>query len=175
MNSVLHPPRTLMEVYRMLPEGTLAEIIDGNLYMSPAPTLDHQDIIITLGSLMFIHVRKNKLGKIFVSPVDVYLNQKNAFQPDLVFISNKRKSILKTDGIYGAPDLVIEVLSPGSKIMDLVKKKKVYEKESVQEYWVIDPETRMATGYQLIKKQFVEFKNEKSKLTSSLLSHTFKF
>ena len=175
MNVLQQPPRTLMEVYRMLPEGTRAEIINELLYMSPAPTLDHQDVIITLGSLIFQYVTKRKLGKVYISPVDVYLNTKNAFQPDLVFISNENSSILKKDGIHGAPDLVIEVLSPGTKNFDLVKKKKVYEQSGVKEYWVIDPETKAAIGFQRIKERFKEFRNEKGKMNSSLLNQTFKF
>jgi Uma2 family endonuclease len=169
------PPRTLMEVYRMLPEGTRAEIINGTLYMSPAPTPHHQEITITLSSYIFLYVSKNSLGKTFNGPIDVYLDKGNAFQPDLVFISNKNLSIIKEDGIYGAPDLVIEVLSPGNKTFDLTKKKKAYEKASVKEYWVVDPETRIATGFQLKKEGYKEFKSEKGKLNSALLNHIFKF
>jgi Uma2 family endonuclease len=175
LSAYITPPRTLMEVYRMLPEGTRAEIINGTLYMSPAPTLSHQDIIINLGSQLYIFTKGNKLGKACNSPVDVYLDKKNAFQPDLVFVSRENSSILKEDGIYGAPDLVIEVLSPGNKTFDLTKKKKAYEKAGAKEYWVVDPETRIATGFQLKKEGYKEFKSEKGKLNSALLNHVFKF
>jgi Uma2 family endonuclease len=93
----------------------------------------------------------------------------------LIFIGNEKLHIIKEDGIYGAPDLVIEVLSPGTKSFDLTKKKKIYEKSGVKEYWVVDPQTRNAIGFKLSEKKFVEFKKEKGKITSTLLCHTFKF
>jgi Uma2 family endonuclease len=170
------PPRTTMEVFKMLPEGTRCELINGTIYMSPAPTINHQDAILSLGSELLQFAKKKNLGKIFISPVDVYLDsQKNAFQPDLVFISNNRLNIIKEDGIYGAPDLVVEILSPGTKNFDLTKKKKIYEKSGVKEYWGVDPQTKVAICFKLIEKKFVELKKEKGKIVSSLLNHTFKF
>ena len=169
------PPRTLMEVFRMLPEGTRAEIINGILYMSPAPSLDHQEISISLSSLIFSFVTKKKLGKVYASPVDVYLNDENSFQPDIVFVSNKNSSILKKDGIHGCPDFVVEILSPGTKKFDLVKKKNVYETSGVLEYWIVNPETKECTGFQLKKGKFEELKKEKGKIVSSLLKTSFKF
>jgi Uma2 family endonuclease len=169
------PPRTTMEVFKMLPEGTRCELINGIIYMSPAPSLNHQDAVTHIGSQIYSYVKKRKLGKAYVSPIDVYLGDRaNAFQPDFVFVSNQNLSILKEDGIYGAPDLVIEILSPGTKGLDLGKKKKVYEKAGVKEYWVIDTETKLCTGFQLVDKKFDEFKKEKNKLASSLLKQTFK-
>lgn len=171
----LQPPKTLLEVYRMLPEGTRAELINGRLYMSPAPTLSHQRAILKLASQILNLVKKNKSGEAVISPVDVYLDRKNAVQPDIVFVSDENKSILKEDGIYGAPDLVIEVLSPGTKKFDLDKKKKIYEKYGVKEYWAVDPKTKESLGYQLKSSKFVLFKQEKGKLASALLGHMFKF
>ena len=169
------PPRTLLEVFKMLPEGTRAELIDNSLYMSPAPTLSHQDVSVTLASLIFMHVRQKKSGKVYAAPVDVFLSNKNAFQPDIIFISTENKSKLKEDGIYGAPDLIIEILSPGSKKLDLTKKKDAYEKAGVKEYWIVDPETKESIGHQLEKGSYVEFKKEKGKLPSLLLKRSFKF
>ena len=172
---ITRPPRTILEVYRMLPEGTRAEVINGTLFMSPAPLLNHQRIIVELTSAINDFVKKNNLGELFVSPVDVYLNQKNAFQPDIVFVSKRKSKILKEDGIYGAPDLVIEVLSPGTSKSDLTKKKAVYEKEGVAEYWAVDPQTKLAIGFRLRKGKYEIFKEEKRKLDSVLLNHVFKF
>jgi len=170
------PPRTTMEVFKMLPEGTHCELINGTIYMSPAPTSRHQSLIVTLTGQFYNFVNETKSGEVFIGPIDVYLDsQKNAFQPDLIFIGNEKLHIIKEDGIYGAPDLVIEVLSPGTKSFDLTKKKKIYEKSSVKEYWVVDPQTRNAIGFKLSEKKFVEFKKEKGKITSALLCHTFKF
>lgn len=159
----------------MLPEGTRAELIENSLYMSPAPTVTHQDIIGLIFSQIFLFTQKKKLGKIFVAPVDVFLNPENAFQPDILFISKKNNRLIKEDGIYGAPDLVIEVLSPGSKKLDLTQKKDVYEAAGVREYWVVDPATKVSQGFRLVKEAFVPLKKEKGKLTSVLLKQVFKF
>ncbi len=164
-----------MEVYRMLPEGTRAELINDSLYMSPAPTLNHQELILELASKIKILLKNKATGKVFISPVELILDSKNAFQPDIAFVSTSNKSILREDGIYGAPDLIIEVLSPGSKKNDLDKKMKAYEKAGVKEYWVVDPLTKISIGFQLKKKEFIPLKEEKNKLTSLLLKHTFKF
>ena len=169
------PPRTLLEVFKMLPEGTCAELIDNSLYMSPAPTTRHQDIVGTIFSSIHVYARKTKRGKVLVSPIDVYLNSKNAFQPDIVFITNENVSIIKENGIYGAPDLVIEILSPGTEKLDRNKKKLAYEQAGVKEYWIVAPLTKECTGFQLTKGKYTEFKKERGKLSSALLKHVFKF
>ena len=173
--SAIQPPRTLLEVFKMLPEGTRVELIDNSLYMSPAPTTNHQDASGTIYTFLNMHVIKGKLGKAFAAPIDVYLSKTNAFQPDIVFISNDNLDTIKEEGIYGAPDLVIEILSPGTRKLDLTKKKDAYEKAGVKEYWIVDPVTKEVIGFHPVKNKFVEFKREKAKISSSLLKSTFKF
>lgn len=158
----------------MLPEGTRAELIQGTIFMSPAPLVNHQQVITVLLSEIYYFVSQSELGEVYTSPIDVFLNENNAFQPDIVFVSTGNK-ILEDDGIYGAPDLVIEVLSPGTSKTDLTKKKTVYEKSGVKEYWVVDPKTKLAIGFQLVKGKYQEFKKEKGKLSSNLLKQVFKF
>jgi len=169
------PPRSLMEVFKMLPEGTRAELINDTLYMSPAPYTNHQEISALLLTSLLNYIRKKKLGKAYSSPIDVYLNNKNAYQPDLIVILKENFSIIKENGIYGAPDLVVEILSPGTKNFDLVRKKRIYEKSGVKEYWIVDPATKECTGFQLSEEKYIEFKKEKGKLSSALLHHVFKF
>ena len=91
--AVLHPPRTLLEVFRMLPEGTRAELIENSLYMSPAPTVTHQDITGLIFSQIFFFTQKKKPGKTFVAPVDVFLNSENAFQSDILSTSKKNTGL----------------------------------------------------------------------------------
>jgi Uma2 family endonuclease len=169
------PPRTLLEVFKMLPEGTCAELIDNSLYMSPARTTSHQGIVGAILSSIHGYASETKIGKVLVSPIDVYLNSKNAFQPDIVFIANENLSIIKESGIYGVPDLVIEILSPGTEKLDRNKKKLAYEQAGVKEYWIVAPLTKECSGYQLTKGKYTEFKKEKGKLSSALLKHVFKF
>lgn len=156
-----------MEVYSMLPEGTRAEIIDGTLYMSPAPLLEHQRVIMRLSSLMHFFVEERNLGEVIISPADVYLDDRNAFQPDIIFVATANNSIAKRDGVHGAPDLIIEVLSPSTSKSDLTKKKPAYEKAGGKEYWMVDPKTKMAVGYHLIKNKYLEFARMKGKLNYS--------
>ena len=164
-----------MEVYRILPEGTRAELINDTLYMSPAPTTKHQKVIFTLAGQFYAYINEKKNGEVLISPVDVFLNEKNAVQPDIAFIANENISIIKEDGIYGAPDLIIEILSPGTESFDKKTKRDRYEKAGVKEYWIVDPKTKECSGFGLNKKKFAPIKKEKGKLTSPLLKHTFKF
>jgi Uma2 family endonuclease len=148
MTTHIHPPRTMLEVYKSLPEGTRVQLINDKIIMSPAPLVKHAAII----KQIFVQVysfgeKENRLGKVFVAPVDVYLDEENVYQPDIVFIREERKDIIHEDGVYGAPDLVIEVLSPGNKKYDKGKKKDVYLQTGVKEYSIIDPENFECSGY----------------------------
>lgn len=164
-----------MEVYRMLPEGTLAELIDGNIYMSPSPIKPHQRIVTLLSASMTLFVEENKLGEIYVSPFDVYLDDyANAVQPDIVFVRKENLNIIK-DHIHGVPDLLVEVLSPGNKNHDAIKKKGLYERFGVKEYWIIDPETKEALGFALKNNRYAEFYRSIGSIQSQLLNASFKF
>lgn len=147
MTTHIHPPRTMLEVYKSLPEGTRVQLINDQLIMSPAPLITHADIIMLILRQLDSFVLKNNMGKVFVAPVDVYLDEKNVYQPDIIFINNERREIIHEDAIYGAPDLVIEVLSPGNKKYDKGKKKDVYLQSGVKEYWIIEPENFECAGY----------------------------
>jgi Uma2 family endonuclease len=169
------PPRTIMEVYKMLPERTLAELIDGIIYMSPSPIRRHQQIIGKLFSDMYQFAMKKNIGEAYVSPFDVYLDDhSNAVQPDIIFVAKENESIVK-DHIHGVPDLLIELLSPGNKSHDTIRKKNLYEKFGVKEYWIIDPETKESTGYALEGKLYKEFFKSSGQISSRLLDATFKY
>ncbi len=177
METVDRPPRTIMEVFKMLPEGTLAELIDGVIYMSPSPVRPHQRIVSLLLARITVFVEENDLGEAYVAPFDVYLDEEmNAVQPDIVFVSKKRLSVIDPVGhIHGVPDLTVEVLSPGNKRYDQEKKKELYERFGVQEYWIIDPSTKEAIGYTLQNGKYVEFFKDSGKIQSKLLNESFTF
>jgi Uma2 family endonuclease len=169
------PPRTIMEVYKMLPEGTLAELIEGIIYMSPSPIRKHQELLGELFTSILTICRKGKIGKVFIAPFDVYLDENsNAVQPDIIFVSKENQKIIQ-DHIHGVPDLLIELLSPGNSTHDTVTKKNLYEKFGVKEYWIIDPETFLAIGYQLQNEKYVEIGNSIGSMNSLLLNQTFYF
>jgi len=175
--TLIHPPRTIMEVFKMLPEGTLAEVIDNTLYMLPTPTGKHQRISRLLTTQLDLFVTKNKLGEIFYAPFDVFLDESaNAIQPDILFIAKQNASILNDEGIvHGVPDLIIEILSPGNKKHDLITKKNLYEKFGVKEYWIVDPDTKKSMGYTLKDKSYQLIAEETAKINSILLEETFIF
>lgn len=169
MQTYIKPPRTGMEAFELMPEGTFCQLINDVLIMSPAPTPNHQSALGIIYEEISKLVRTQKLGKVFFSPVDVYLNDNNVFQPDIVFISQDRSEIIDwKKGIMGAPDLVIEILSKGNEKYDLNEKKTVYEVSGVQEYWVIDPTTKWCEGFILQNGKYESLCEGNGQLTIKL-------
>jgi Uma2 family endonuclease len=133
---------TFDELGAELPESNLpTELWDGGLLMFPAPSFLHQEIVDRFHDLLKTWVRKHRLGKTALAPIDMVLTTRRATQPDMVFISNERLGIIK-ERIMGAADLVAEVISPGSRRSDRIDKRDLYEQHGVQEYWLIDPEAQ---------------------------------
>jgi Uma2 family endonuclease len=176
MKNVLDIPRTAMEVFNMLPEGTLCEVIDNVLYMSPSPTTDHQRILLDVASEIRTHVKTNKLGETFLAPCDVYLdNEQNVIQPDVIFISAEKAGMVKRKGIYGAPDLLIEILSTNIQ-HDKKRKLELYERNGVAEYIIIDPDTKESWQYLLKNGVYIqEPKTEAGEIHIKELSLTVRF
>jgi Uma2 family endonuclease len=176
MQGIKTPPRTIGEVFKSLPEGTLAELIDGTLYMSPAPSPKHQRIVGRIFTQLSSYVLENNLGEVFLSPCDVFFDEhSNAVQPDLIFISSQNSSLVGQEAIHGAPDLLIEVLSPGNSNHDLIRKKGLYEKFGVKEYWIIDPDTKETIGYFLKDGIYISLGTFSGKIRSAQLQQEFAF
>lgn len=173
--TVDRPPRTAMEVFKILPEGTLCEVIENQLYMPPAPDDSHQDASVALTMAIGNFVTQNKLGFVRHAPYDVYLNESNVFQPDFIFVSNENASGRQMDGFHGAPDLVIEIISPGSEKYDRVVKKNIYERSGVIEYWIINPETKECSGFESVNGKFLPLPVALRQIESKLLHSTFHF
>jgi len=118
----------------------LTQIINGEEVMSPSPKMPHQSASGELVFLLTSHVKTHHLGRVFTAPFDVILEQDfNHLQPDIFFVSNANRDIMQ-EWIRGVPDLVIEIVSPGSKKLDTVVKKEVYERYGVPECWIVFPE-----------------------------------
>lgn len=169
------PPRTALEVYELLPPGTPAEVLHNTIYMSPAPSFEHQRLITYLSRLIDTFASETKTGVTVVSPVDVYLDENNVVQPDIVFLLNNSMKHVKKGKIMGAPDLIIEVLSPGNEKHDLEKKKALYEKAGVKEYYIIAPKTKTVVSYHLVKNKYQKQPAAKGKIRSRLLNNLFSF
>ena len=115
------------------------ELWEGELKISPAPAPKHQRIVARLFRHLDDFVTGHEAGEVFLAPVDVVLDQLQTVQPDIVFVAKRNERIVQ-DAIRGIPDLVMEVVSKGSRQLDRVKKKALYEKFGIKEYWIVDPE-----------------------------------
>lgn len=171
------PPRTMMEVFKMLPEGTLAELIDNILYMSPSPVFDHHNIGKSIFRKLLETVEDTGKGVIFSAPFDVYLDEEqNAVQPDLIVVLKNNTHIIdEKSHIHGVPDLLIEILSKGNKNHDLILKKDLYERFGVKEYWIIDPVSKLAMGFELTDKSYQLVAEDIGIIKSNLLGISFSF
>ena len=130
------------EDYRRLPDDRFRyEIIGGNLYMSPAPSTKHQLASVELTYALVSFVKKHNLGRVYEAPIDVILpDLASPVQPDILFIAKERLDIVREQFIDGAPDLIVEALSPGSLRHDRHTKFQLYAAAGVKEYWIADPD-----------------------------------
>jgi Uma2 family endonuclease len=175
MEKVLSRPQSMLDVYKLLPEGTPIQLINNRLYMSPAPRFIHFETVEAIFGSIKQFVNEHHLGKVAFAPVDVYLGVNNAVQPDVFFIANENAHCIKDDGVHGAPDMIVEVLSPGNKNDDLIKKKHQYEKYGVKEYFIVDADDKTVVTYYLKNNKYVLQKSVKGKLKTKLLNTVFTF
>ena len=128
------------EDIRDLPETAgRTEIHDGDLVLSPTPSTHHQEIATKLAAQVLPFVEERGLGKFYASPVHCILDEHVNVEPDLCFVTKDRLSIIETNLLRGAPDLVIEILSPSNRSHDTLVKFRYYERFGVREYWLADP------------------------------------
>ncbi|HEV8144021.1 MAG TPA: Uma2 family endonuclease [Methylomirabilota bacterium] len=134
--------------YAALPDdGRRYEILDGELSVTPAPSLDHQIILANLFRILDAHVRARNLGIVLFAPLDVILTDANIVQPDLVFLDHERMSRSSRRGVEGPPTLLVEVLSPGTTGVDRNVKRTLYAREGVPFYWIVGPEARTLEAF----------------------------
>ncbi len=134
--------------YLELPEdGQKYEIINGEFVKTPAPQLIHQRVSVNLMYEFQTFAKLNHAGEVLCAPVDVVLTETNVVQPDILFITTKNSGIAGEKNVSGAPDLLIEIISPDSGYYDMVEKKDLYEKFGVKEYWIVDPKKKWIEIY----------------------------
>lgn len=170
-------PSTAIDIYRILPEGTRCEVIFNELSMSPSPGSEHQLVLSDLHVLLYSFLKESKLGKIIPAPMDVFFNDKlSVVQPDLLVLLNEHLDYIKPDGVYGAPDIIIEILSPNNRLHDTKKKKDLYEQAGVREYFIVDPTTKEVTLFIPNKKGLYEQSyQQKNLIKSTLLAYQLNF
>lgn len=135
-------------------DGKRYEVIDGDVSVTPGPNTEHQDVLGRLFVVLTLHMRRTKAGKVLIAPCDVVFDQATVVQPDLLYVSQGRRAIVQKAKIAGAPDLVVEILSPSTAVSDRSLKLKTYEKHSVAHYWILDPATRGLEEYVLVEGKY---------------------
>ena len=155
-------------------DGKRHELIDGEHHGTPSPNVRHQEILGRLHLLIGTWLRDHRTGKIFVAPLDVLFSRFDVVEPDLLYVSNERApEVLSVQHVTGAPDLVIEIASPGTRNRDETIKRRLYERSGVAEYWVVDPDIDVIRIYRRSGDRFerpVELSREADDgLTTALL------
>ena len=133
------PVRQTYKDYCATPDDERYELINGRLMMVPAPNTKHQKVLLRLARKLSDFTEEHQLGDVYVAPFDVFLSDTDVVQPDVLWISRAREHKLTDQNMRGAPDLVIEILSPSTAEKDLGDKHDLYERHGVLEYWIVDP------------------------------------
>ncbi len=136
----INPKKELLtyEDYAALPDdGKRYELIDGELAVCPAPTVMHQRLLLRLSMALGQYLEVHKLGEMLFAPLDVVLDPHQVLQPDLLFVSRERASVVTDTNLQGAPDFVVEILSPGTMRRDVGRKRQLYDEFGVQELWIV--------------------------------------
>ena len=129
-------------------DGKRHELIDGEHYVTPSPNLPHQTILGNLYLVIASWLESHPVGRVFLSPLDVVFTRFDVVEPDLLYCSNERGSqILTRQNVQGVPELVVEIASPGTRKRDETIKRRLYEREGVSEYWIVDPQTDVVRVY----------------------------
>jgi len=129
-------------------DGMRHELIDGEHHVTPSPNTKHQTVSVTLTVGIGAWLEANPIGRLYHAPFDVVFTPFDVVEPDLLYLSNDRAAdVLTAEHVRGAPDLVIEIGSPGTRARDETKKRALYEREGVAEYWFVDPEIDVVRIY----------------------------
>lgn len=148
--AIVNAPMLTKEDYRLLPDnGPRFQLIEGELYMSPAPNRYHQAISRNIEFILLKYLERHPIGDLYDAPFDVYISENDVFQPDIVFVKQENFGVLTDAGVEGTPDFVVEILSPSNAYLDKKAKLRVYARTGVKELWIVDPETRLAHVYDL--------------------------
>ena len=149
-------------------DGRRHEIVDGEHYVTPSPTTKHQSITSKLTVKLGSYLERHPLGALFVAPFDVVFSDVDVVEPDLLYISRERAGVLTDKHVRGAPDLVVEILSPDTRKTDEVTKRKLYERFGVRESWIVDPELETIKVYRSTNEVFARVAEFSAEAADSL-------
>jgi len=173
MNPISTAKLTYADFLRFPDDGQRHELIDGVHCVTPSPATVHQRLVVRLAVELAACLEASSLGEVFIAPFDVVLSQHDVLEPDLLVVLNNQQGILTDQHVRGAPALVIEVLSPGTRRRDEGAKRRAYDRFGVQEYWLVNPASRAIAvlrrhGGELVVHSSLTADAE-SKLTTPLL------
>ncbi|MGQ9532936.1 MAG: Uma2 family endonuclease [Desulfotomaculales bacterium] len=140
---------TYDDYLRLPDDGRRYEILEGVLEVTPSPTTAHQRVVRNLFSALHAHVQRHGLGEVLFAPLDVVLSRFSVTQPDLLYVCSARSEILTEAHVAGAPDLVVEVVSPSTSSLDRVTKAQVYARYGIPHYWVVDPAAKTVEEFRI--------------------------
>jgi Uma2 family endonuclease len=140
MATIVAPKLTYQDLREMLNDSRRYELIDGEVYMAPSPNRKHQRTVFRIAIKIHALVESRDLGEVYIAPFDVVFDQSNVTQPDVLFVQKERLSIITAANVSGAPDLAVEVISPGTARFDRETKLQVYARARIPELWYVDPE-----------------------------------
>ena len=138
------------DIWETPDDGNRYEVIDGDLYVTPPPVIAHQRPASRLPVFVGAYLMAHPIEELFVAPTGVVLDEFNGVQPDVLYVSNERRHLIGERGIEGAPDLVVEVLSPSTQARDRGIKQRRYAAAGVRQYWIVVPPTRTLEAYVLV-------------------------
>jgi Uma2 family endonuclease len=130
-------------------DGNRYEVIDGHLFVSPVPLIIHQRVLGNLGLPIWSYLDKHRIGELILGPFAAVLTEYDGVQPDLVYVSDERRSVLSDRAVEGPPDLIVEITDPSTVMRDTGVKRRRYADTGVAHYWLVDPPTRTLEVQQL--------------------------
>jgi len=136
-------------------DGKRHELVDGEHVVTPTPVRKHQAVSAALTAVIWTFLRDHPIGRVFAAPFDVILSDVDVVEPDLIYLSNRRLAEIETSPwVRGAPDLVVEIGSPGTRRRDATTKRRLYERFGVTEYWIVDPDLDTIHVYRLARERY---------------------
>lgn len=167
--SALQRPLTYDDLLDMPDDGTRREVIGGELIVNPAPTAGHQDVVGNIYVILRTYAQENG-GHVYLAPFDVLLGRFNVVQPDLVYLSPAQPRVSSDRHLFeGTPELVVEVISPGTGWIDRARKMALYATAGVAEYWIADPERRLIAVHVLNGDEYKAADPDATGLVSSVV------
>lgn len=138
------------EDYVLYPDdGKRRQLIDGEVYVVPAPNRRHQEIVLRLSTAFQNHVAGRGDGEVYAAPIDVILTEVDVVQPDVLYVAPDRYHVLADEGLRGAPTIAVEVVSGSTARMDRALKRDLYARHGVLEYWIVDPDADWVEVFRL--------------------------